>query len=68
MITRVYFIKAKQENKKIGGVNHSFRTLEYKSFFRPKMSDVITKALNQMTDETGLPFNGWCVESFSKVV
>jgi hypothetical protein len=67
MITRVYFVKAQQDNPK-GGVAHSFRTVEYKSLFRPKMWEVINNALNKMTTETGLPFDGWCVDSFSKVV
>ena len=67
MIKRVYFVKAQQPNQ-VGGIAHSFRTVEYSSFFRPKMSDVIINALNKMTDETGLPFDGWCVDSFSKVI
>jgi hypothetical protein len=67
MITRVYFVKAQQANS-IGGIAHSFRTVEYKTFFRPTMLAVINKALNSMTDATGLPFEKWSVDSFSKIV
>ena len=67
MIKRVYFVKAQQDNP-AGGVAHSFRTVEVKSLFRPKMSDVISEALNKMTSDTKLPFDGWCVDSFSKIV
>lgn len=65
MIKRVYFLKARQENK-TGGTCHSFRTMEYKSWRAPALALVVDDFFAEISKANDLPHGGWVLESFSK--
>ena len=65
MITRVYFLKAKQRN--LGSDCHAFRTVIYKSWFPIGCSIIVNDFFKEISKDNELPESDWVLESFSRV-
>lgn len=67
MIKRVYFLKAKQDNG-AGGICHSFRIVQHTSWFSKPMGEIVDAFFKEISEANGLSYDGWCLESFSRIV
>lgn len=66
MITRVFFLKARQRNRD-GGTCHAFRCTPYVSWFAPDMAKVAQDFFDDISAANNLPEDGWILESFSQI-
>lgn len=66
MIKRVYFLKAKKDNR-VGGTCHAYRTMVYLSWFAPPMTKVANEFFKEISEANKLPEDEWILEAFSRV-